>query len=124
MTEYSNAFSNRMLVTDRIRDGTGAWDDMNVNNSCCYLLENGILKNVVMNKKKTGGVTPHFDLRAHRAIYISQGSYDISSKKLGCWFWNSEFSPAPGMSIVAYLGPPYTPRPHGNSKHSFVPFEK
>ena len=84
MTEYSNAFSNRMLVTDRLRDGTGAWDDMNINNSCCYLLENEILKNVVMNKKKTGGVTPLFDLRALRGTYISQGSYDIPSKKLVC----------------------------------------
>ena len=28
------------------------------------------------------------------------------------------------MAIVGDLGPPYTPRPHGNGKHSFVPFER
>ena len=78
-----------MLVTDRLRDETGSWDDMNVNNSCWYLLENEILKNVVMNNKQTGSVTLHFDLRARRAIYISQGSYDIPLKKLVIWFWNS-----------------------------------
>ena len=27
------------------------------------------------------------------------------------------------MAIVAYFSFPYTPRPHGNSKHSFVLFE-
>ena len=28
------------------------------------------------------------------------------------------------MAIVAYLSSPYTPRLHGKSKHSFVPFER
>lgn len=120
LTDYETASNHRMKVQDRLRDGTGAWDDMNVCNSCCFLLENGVLKSVKMNKKKT----PHFDLRAHRATYISQGSHDVPSRKSVVWFWNSELSPAPGMAVVAYLGPAYTPRPHGNSKHTSAPYQR
>ena len=123
LTEYTSASMNRMKIQDHLRDGTGGWADQCVNNSCCYLVENGTLKNVIMNKKKTGQL-PHFDLRAHRATYQANNPDGIPSRKLVCWFWNSDFSPAPGMAIVAYLGPAYTPRPHGNSKHTSSTYER
>ena len=75
-----------------------------------------------MNKKKNPN--PIFDLRAHRATYISQGSNQVPSRKSVFWFWNSDHSPAPGMAIVGYLGPSYESRPHGNAKRFLVPYNR
>lgn len=114
LTDYTKLSSNRLKIQDRLRDGTGGWDDTYVSNACLFLVENGVLKSVVMNKKKN--IIPSlFHLRAHRGTYVSQNSSGPPSKKSVFWFWNSEHSPAPGMAIISYLGPAFTPRPHGNS---------
>ena len=36
LTDYDNIAANCMKVQDRLRDGTGGWDDMSVCNSCCF----------------------------------------------------------------------------------------
>ena len=122
LTEHANNSVNRMKMQDRLRDGTGGWDEYSVSNACYFSVENGILKSVLVNFKKN--VHSHYDLRAHRANYTYKRLNDIPSRKCVFWFWNSEFSPAPGFVIVSYLGPPYSPRPHGNAKKSFAPYDR
>ena len=123
LTDYTKLSINRLKIQDRLRDGTGGWDDTYVSNACLFIVENGALKSVVINKKKN--IIPStFHLRVHRGTYVSQGFSGPPSKKSVFWFWNSEHSPAPGMAIISYLGPAFTPRPHGNSKHTLVPYQR
>ena len=68
---------------------------------------------------------PQYDLRAHRATYSTKvtSSPELSRKSV-YWFWNTSLSPAPGLAVVSYLGPPYEPRQHGNAKHTSVPYTR
>ena len=62
-------------------------------------------------------------MRAHRATYTDrQVSDQAPSRKSVFWFYNSPVSPAPGMAIIAYLGPAYIPRTHGNAQNTLVNF--
>lgn len=123
LTEYSMVRTNRMKFQDRLRDGTGAWSDISVNNATYYLVENGVLKWVESNLKKN--IKPIYNLRAHRATYTDKAAnFQEPSKKSVFWFWNSPDSPAPGIAIVSYLGPAYSPRSHGNAKDTHVPYTR
>ena len=112
-----------MKIQDRLRNETGGWDNISLSNACYFAVENGILRSVKLNAKKNLQ-NSHYDLRAHCANYTSKGSHDIPSRKCVFWFWNSEFSPAPGFAIVSYLGAAYSSRPHGNAKKTVSPYER
>ena len=122
LSAYEAATAHRLKVQDRLRDGTGGWDDVFTNNAAFFRVENGILKSVYVNKAKN--ILPIFDLRAHRATYTASHSENIPSRKSVFWFWNSSASPCPGMALVAYLGPAYEMRPHGNAKKTLVPYQR
>ena len=89
-TDYANLSLNNMKIQDRLRDGTGGWDDISLSNACYFAVKNGILRSIKLNAKKNLQ-NSHYDLKTHRVNYTSKGSHDILSRKCVFWFWDSEF---------------------------------
>ena len=67
LLDYEKSAKNKLKIQDRLRDGTGAWDEMSIFNHNFFKIE-GVLTWVRVNKLK--GVQPPYDLRAHRATYF------------------------------------------------------
>ena len=121
LLDYEKSAKNKLKIQDRLRDGTGAWDEMSISNHNFFKIE-GVLTWVRVSKLKS--VQPPYDLRTDRATYYCTiSSSSERSRKSVFWFWNADQSPAPGLAIVAYLGP-YEPRRHGNALHTQVPYQR
>lgn len=120
LTDFDSHHSNRLILQDRLRDGAGSWTDYSSNNTSCYIINNGKLKWTAFNSK-----APNFDLRAHRGTFSMKPiGNELPSRKSHFWFWNGSSSPAPGLAIVAYLGPPNMPHPHGNACRNFAVYQR
>ena len=123
LMDYERSTKNKLKIQDCLRDGTSAWDDVSTCNFNFYKIEDGVLQWVKASKKLDQ--KPVYDLRAHRVTYTSKVSSSCEpTRKSVFWFWNGPHSPAPGLAIVSYLGPPYEPRVHGNAKNTVVPYQR
>ena len=104
LIDYEKSSVNKPLIQDKIRDGTGSWNDVNTSNIDFYQVHGKILTSVKL--KKNVQPRPHYDLRTHRATYSTKvASNPELSRKSIFWFWNAPLSPAPGFAIVSYLKP-------------------
>ena len=121
--DYENSRANKAHIQDKIRDGTGAWDEVNTFNFDFYQVKDNILTTI--KTRRYEHPRPHYDLRTHRATYLTNVSASAElSRKSVFWFWNTPLSPAQGFAVISYLGPPYEPKPHGNAKHTLVPYTR